>query len=226
MALVGNTFYQASSLDPGAGYPMYFWAQTNTGLLYIRNAADNAWVLVGDSSQPYLGQLCTQGGNMNGAITGAHGLSPAYVNNFAAASLRMGGDLVSTKTYVDQQVAILNAAIAAGISTAISSSPAFSVYNKVAKLTGVWGPYSNSVGGTATIPLPIYSDGVVADESECVWGVALSSYQFGRVFSSGNTEATAVQTATNRVYTITKTDAGEGSFASFNWWIMAFRKSS
>lgn len=226
MALVGNCFYQASSLDPGAGYPMYFWAQTNTGLLFIRNAADTAWVEVGDSAQPYLGQLSTQGGNMNGAITGAHGLSPAASNDFNAASLRMGGDLVSTKVYVDAQVALLNASIASGIASAISSSPASSVYTKVAKLTGVWGPFNDNTGGTRTIPLPTYSDGVLADESECTWGVAISRFKFGHIFTSGSTEASAIETATLRTYTITKTDSGEGSEVYFDWWIQAYRKSS
>lgn len=228
MALVGNTFYQSSASDPGTGYAMYYWNQTDTGLIYVRNAGDTAWVLVGDSQLPYLGQLSTQGGVMNGAITGAHGLSLSSSNDFNANSLRMGGDLVSTKAYVDAQVATLNAAIATGIATAIASAPSLNLSTKIAFATGIWGPYS----GSPTIPNqvinpPYYSDGIQADPSECVWGVALTSYEFGHVFTSGNTEATAVETPVgSRIYVITKTDAGEGSNATFAWWIIAFRKSS
>ena len=172
MALVGNTFYQASSLDPGAGYPMYFWAQTNTGLLYVRNAADNAWVLVGDSAQPYLGQLSTQGGSMNGAITGAHGLSPAASNDFTT-SLFVGGLDVATRSYVDQRDAALNASIATGIASALASVPSINLSTRVAYDDGYWTLNGNAPGNT--IALPFYSDGVQATDSECIYGAYFSS---------------------------------------------------
>jgi hypothetical protein len=224
MALVGNTFYQASSLDPGAGYPMYFWAQTNTGLLYIRNAADNAWVLVGDSAQPYLGQLSTQGGAMNGAITGAHGLSPDDSNDFT--SLYVGGSQVTTKAYVDAQVLALNASIATGIAGALASVPALNLGTRVAKLTGQWTGSGVSAGNV--IPLPKYSpDNTTAQERECIWGVSFAETSHGGSFAGQDVVFTLEETA-NRTYTVTgQVTPSAGAFVwTVDWWIIAFRTTS
>lgn len=224
MALVGNTFYQSSANDPGTGYAMYYWNQTDTGLIYVRNAGDTAWVLVGDSQLPYLGQLSTQGGVMNGAITGAHGLSPSTSNDFDANSLRMGGDLVSTKTYVDAQVATLNASIASGIATAIASAPTSSLDARIARNRGTWGPFATSQTGLV-IELPVYTDGVPASEDECIWGLGWD-YFYLNIVDGSHAAYTITETA-NRVYDVTalRNDTEAQPF-SLSWWIIAFRKNS
>lgn len=227
MALVGNTFYQASSADPGTGHAMYYWNQTDTGLVYIRNAGDTAWVQVGDSAQPFLGQLSTQGGNMNGAITGAHGLSSASTNNFSAGLLYTGGDVVSTKVYVDAQVAILNAAIASGIATAIASSPSLNLSTKVAKASGEWSG-TGSVAGKV-IDRPTYTDSVQADDSECIYGVYFA--QQGVAIVNGCNDIKSIIETSTRTFTIdsvrmTGATRSEDLAWAAHWWIMAFRKNS
>ena len=136
MALVGNTFYNISSVDPGPGYPMYYWAKTDLGTLWIRNSLDTSWVLVGDTNQPYLGQLSTQGGNMNGAITGAHGLSLSQTNNFPG-TLQQGGDDVALKPYVDAQIQSVLAQISSSVTSALSSTSTLNLSARVAKATGL-----------------------------------------------------------------------------------------
>lgn len=227
MALVGNTFYQSSALDPGTGYPMYYWNQTNTGLVYIRNAADNAWILVGDSNQPYLGQLSTQGGNMNGAVTGAHGLAPATVNDFTSNLYKAGAE-VATKIYVDAQDAALSASIATSVSSALASVSSLNVSARVARSKGTWSATGTSTGNV--IPLPAYSDGVVATEAECVWGAYLMGVQAG-YFTAESLIVHVTETA-NRVYTISAyrsaTDGGTHSQdfpIQVGWFITAFRST-
>jgi hypothetical protein len=223
MALVGNTFYQASSLDPGTGYPMYYWNQTNTGLIYVRNAADTAWILVGDSAQPYLGQLSTQGGNMNGAISGAHGLAPATVNDFTS-NLYKAGLEVATKSYVDTQDATLNAAIGAGIASAIASVPALNLSSRVAYARDSWTFTGTSSGNV--IPLPFYSDGVQASEAECIWGAWWGKLTAG-YYVSDNLVLSITETS-NRVFDLVaqKQTSIINFNATVNWMIIAFRKTT
>ena len=225
MALIGNAFYQVSSLDPGVGYPMYYWNQTDTGLIYVRAADDSGWVLVGNSIQPYLGQLSTQGGNMNGAITGAHGLSPAASNNFT--TLQVGGIDVALKTYVDSQVAILNAEIGTGIVSALSSIPALNLGTRIARATGIWTSTSATPVAGFTIPLPQYSDGVSAVVSECIWGAALSNVAFGTT-SGHTTQLAAVETPVgSRIYTLQGNDSGlAADTVNVLWWIIGFRSQT
>ena len=222
MALVGNTFYQSSALDPGTGYAMYYWNQTDTGLVYIRNAADTAWVLVGNANQIYLGNLSTQGGVMNGAITGAHGLSPAASNDFSG-SLRQGGIDVALKTYVDAQIAAVNAAVGTSVASALSSVTTLNLAAKTTKMRGVWTVTGTSAGNT--IPLPSYSDGVQATEAECIWGAYWSQIT-GGYYASDNFVFTITETS-NRVYSLVAQK--QTSIVNFtgqvSWFIIGFRSS-
>lgn len=228
MALIGNTFYQSSAVDPGTGYPMYYWNQLNTGKVYIRNPGDTAWVLVGDAAQPYLGQLSTQGGGMNGAITGlvAAGVCARDTNDFT--TLFIGGVAVPTKTYVDTQDSALSAQISTSVSSALAQIPALNLSTRTAKVKGRWGPYSVTNGTVATagltIALPTYSDGISATPSECIWGVALTDVQHSVSADGGGAIVSVVETS-SRVYTLTVTGTMASTAAYADWWIIAFRSS-
>lgn len=217
--LVGNTFYQDSSLDPGTGYPMYYWHQTNTGLVYIRNTKDSAWVFVGDANQPSLGQLSTQGGTMNGAISGAHGLSPDNSNDFD--TLYVGGVAVPGKTYIDDQIAAINASVASSVAAALSAIPSLSLSSRVARAKGSWTTIVSSTGNV--IPLPVYSDGVQASEADCFWGVAAVKWQMGHVQSTAATFS--ITETAPRIYSISIDSGGAGGHMLWDWWIIGFRSS-
>ena len=222
MPLIGNTFYQASSADPGAGYPMYYWHQTDTGDVYIRDSYDHDWVLIGNANSAAFGLLPLGGGNMNGAITGAHGLSSADSNDFS--SLRVGGDNVATKLYVDNQDSAITASIATEIASAISTIPTLSLSSKVAWAKGTWEFVGSATG--KIIDCPYYSDGIQAAESECLWFTYFEEISHG-FFSGGNFDAKILETS-NRLYDMHcwKDDGAIGYTARVGWVIVAFRKTS
>ena len=75
-AVVSNN---SSSTEPSTTYAYQWWADTNTGLLKIRNSADSAWVTVGTLASANLGLLTTSsasstymalsGGTFTGDVT-------------------------------------------------------------------------------------------------------------------------------------------------------------
>ena len=74
-AVVSNN---SSSTEPSTTYAYQWWADTNTGLLKIRNSADSAWVTVGTLASANLGLLTSTsaastylalaGGTVTGAL--------------------------------------------------------------------------------------------------------------------------------------------------------------
>jgi hypothetical protein len=53
---------------PSTTYAYQWWADTTTGLLKIRNAANNAWITIGTLADANLGLLSTAGGTLTGAL--------------------------------------------------------------------------------------------------------------------------------------------------------------
>jgi len=234
MALVGNAFIQPSSEDPGTGYPMYYWNQTDTGMSYIRAADDSGWNIVGDSSQSYMGNLSTLGGAMSGPITGSHGLAESAVNNYAVA-LYQNGLEVCSKYYFDSQVAILNAQIHSALSSTIASIPILDVSTQIVHNTGVWeSPAVIDIGGPPSyqIDLPIYPlDSVEALEADCIWGAywaepKTSQYAWvppGHVLTATYYHLTIKQIA-NRVYNLESFRSdGVALACKVIWYIIAVR---
>lgn len=64
-AIVSNN---SSATEPATMYAYQWWPDTTTGLLKIRNAANNAWVTVGTLASANLGLLSLAGGTMTGAL--------------------------------------------------------------------------------------------------------------------------------------------------------------
>ena len=58
-AIVSNN---SSATEPATIYAYQFWADTNSGLLKQRNAANNAWVTIGTMAEANLGLLGISGG--------------------------------------------------------------------------------------------------------------------------------------------------------------------
>jgi hypothetical protein len=58
---------------PSTTYAYQLWADTTTGLLKIRNAANSAWINIGTLSATGLGLLSKSGGSLTGAIDWAKG---------------------------------------------------------------------------------------------------------------------------------------------------------
>jgi len=54
--------------EPSTTYAYQWWADTTTGLLKIRNAANNAWITIGTLADANLGLLSLAGGTLTGAL--------------------------------------------------------------------------------------------------------------------------------------------------------------
>ena len=58
----------SGAAQPSTTYAYQWWADTTTGLLKIRNAANNAWITVGTLADTNLGLLAQSGGTLTGAL--------------------------------------------------------------------------------------------------------------------------------------------------------------
>ena len=58
----------SGAAQPSTTYAYQWWADTTTGLLKIRNAANNAWITVGTLADANLGLLSLAGGTLTGAL--------------------------------------------------------------------------------------------------------------------------------------------------------------
>ena len=64
-AIVSNN---SGAAQPSTTYAYQWWADTTTGLLKIRNAANNAWITIGTLADVNLGLLAQSGGTLTGAL--------------------------------------------------------------------------------------------------------------------------------------------------------------
>lgn len=58
----------SGATQPSTTYAYQWWADTTTGLLKIRNAANSAWITVGTLADANLGLLLAAGGTLTGAV--------------------------------------------------------------------------------------------------------------------------------------------------------------
>ena len=58
----------SGSTQPSTTYAYQWWADTTTGLLKLRNAANNAWITIGTLADANLGLLSLGGGTLTGAV--------------------------------------------------------------------------------------------------------------------------------------------------------------
>lgn len=71
---LGALVTQSSGLTaPSTTFAYQMWADTTTGLLKIRNAANSAWVTIGTLASTNLGLLSLAGGTLTGALIAAVG---------------------------------------------------------------------------------------------------------------------------------------------------------
>lgn len=73
-AIVSNN---SGATEPTTMYAYQWWADTSSGLLKIRNAANSAWVTIGTLGSANLGLLALTGGTLTGALNEAQGANIA-----------------------------------------------------------------------------------------------------------------------------------------------------
>jgi hypothetical protein len=67
-ALAAIVSQNSNASEPATMYAYQWWADTTTGLLKIRNAANSAWVTIGTLASANLGLLPLAGGTMTGVL--------------------------------------------------------------------------------------------------------------------------------------------------------------
>jgi hypothetical protein len=67
-AVATNNSADAGSAQPSTTFRYQWWADNGTGLLKIRNAANNAWITIGTLADANLGLLSLAGGTLTGAL--------------------------------------------------------------------------------------------------------------------------------------------------------------
>jgi len=72
-ALQALVTLSSGASEPGTMYAYQLWADATTGLLKIRNAANNAWITIGTLASTNLGLLALSGGSLTGALNLAKG---------------------------------------------------------------------------------------------------------------------------------------------------------
>lgn len=171
MPLVGRTYIQDS--DPGAVGYGYEWLHSN-GTLKTRNATNTAWVTTGNVLTNYNGLVPVSGATMTGALNGVTGWAPVASPDFTTSAKRAGIDLVDQNqltTAINNLNASIDDKVQSAVSTLVKSGTAAGV--NIAVASGTLTPATP--GGQITIPLPAYSDGTTAAESECKWSLSVRS---------------------------------------------------
>ena len=67
-ALAAVVSQNSGAVEPGPTFAYMSWADTTTGLLKIRNAANSAWISIGTLASANLGLLSLAGGTLTGAV--------------------------------------------------------------------------------------------------------------------------------------------------------------
>lgn len=99
LALLAFVSQSSGATEPATTYAYQLWADTTTGLLKIRNAANSAWVTIGTLSATNLGLLSLAGGTMTGALILAAAASVsapdlAFTGDTNTGVYRAGADLL------------------------------------------------------------------------------------------------------------------------------------
>lgn len=87
-ALQALASLSSGATEPSTMYAYQLWADTTTGLLKIRNAANSAWITIGTLASVNLGLLALSGGSLTGALNTAKGsdIASASTTDIGAAT--------------------------------------------------------------------------------------------------------------------------------------------
>jgi hypothetical protein len=100
----------SGATEPATTYAYQWWADTTTGLLKIRNAANTDWVTVGTLASANLGLLSASGGTLTGALLADDGTeslpSIAFVGDTNTGIYSPGGDQFAVSTNGTQRLLI------------------------------------------------------------------------------------------------------------------------
>lgn len=188
MTLIGNVYVQAS--DPGAVGFGYQWSDSSTGNIYVRNASNTAWKLVGNANQDNLGLAPKSGFDATGAITGVSGWAPVDSPDFTTAASLEGISLATSN-----DLTALRSSLLASIETLVAEQVAVYANSQqsvessaVAVGAGIL-DFTSAPTVAQTIPRPVFaSDNFTATYSQCKWIVSRINFTTVQNNVSGGTD--------------------------------------
>ena len=178
--LVGSRYIGSGAYPPPvAGYDLI---NTTTGEVAFSNKSGTAWVTLGNTDSPNAGLVPVTGATMTGSLGGATGLAPVDSPDFAT-SAKLDGVNLATQDDVTNSATTLSGSISskiteaiAGVTSGISTKANVAMQSGVLQFTEGYGTgdvvHPNP---PQTIPLPIYPDGSLANETDCKWTVSAVS---------------------------------------------------
>jgi len=180
--LVGTRFIGSGTMPtPIAGYDL---VEVDSGNYHISNSAGTLWKQIGNVDSPNLGLGPVTGFAATGAISGAHGLAPNDNPNFTTnarlndLNLATMADLANMSSSIMNNLQSLVTSFGGTGSGSSSAKANVTVASGTLSFPAGWtSEGSAAVAGTPplagftaqTIPLPKYSDGTYAAESDCRW---------------------------------------------------------
>lgn len=121
-ALFSNS---SGATAPSTTVAYQWWADTTTGLLKIRNAANSAWVTVGTLASTNLGLASLAGAAFTGSV---------YIGDTANASSTLG--LTINQAGNDDEILALKSSDVAHALTGVTEADTFGTFKKAAPATG------------------------------------------------------------------------------------------
>jgi hypothetical protein len=159
VAQLGIYYQSAQPTVTAPSFTGALWFNTNTNMLKILSSS-NQWLDVLSSELDYGGLLNRGGGNMSGAITGAHGLLPIADSPMTGTATLNGIDIV-TKADLQDAVDSLMAQFTSTTSSSGTSSSSTSSGKDVAWTQGVTSvTTSGNSWWTSNIAYPSFSSAV------------------------------------------------------------------
>ena len=147
-AIVSNN---SGATEPGTMYAYQWWPDTTTGLLKIRNAANNAWVTVGTLASANLGLLSLAGGTMTGALAVTAGTAAlpgiAVSGDLNTGITSPGADQLAISTGGTSRLAVSTTAVSSTLAVDVPlgavGTPSLTFTGDLN--TGIWSPAADTI---------------------------------------------------------------------------------
>jgi len=229
-AIVSNN---SGATEPTTMYAYQWWADTTTGLLKQRNAANSAWVTVGTLASANLGLLSLAGGTMTGvlAVTAGTAALPgiAVSGDLNTGLVSPGADQLAITTGGTSRLAVSTTAVSSTLPVDVPlgavGTPSLTFTGDLN--TGIWSPAADTIafseGGAEAMRIDSSSRLLVGTSTNsgpnALVEVAVggqNAAQFGRYTSSSTPVyvlLTKSRNDTKGVHTIVQNNDGMGALS-------------
>ena len=210
-AIVSNN---SGATEPATMYAYQWWPDTTTGLLKIRNAANNAWVTVGTLASANLGLLPLAGGTMTGALAVTAGTAAlpgiAVSGDLNTGITSPGADQLAISTGGTSRLAVSTTAVSSTLAVDVPlgavGTPSLTFTGDLN--TGFWSPAADTLAASTagTKQFELSSSGNLSFNS----GYGSAAVAYGcRAWVNFNGTGTVAIRASGNVSSITDNGTGD-----------------